>query len=94
MTSESLKDDSSVFHLRLKRFRHVSLLLIAIGPLVQLSLSAYYLSITRAPVPHDLPVAVVVSENQQPAIRQQVEQGPRNRSNQRDEQVALKLGTV
>jgi hypothetical protein len=65
----------SVYQPGFRKFRHTTLLLAAVGAVVQLLLSAYYLSIGHAPAPHNLPVAVVAAAEQQSALRQQIERG-------------------
>jgi len=65
----------SVYPPRLRTFRHTTILLVTVGALVQLVLSAYYLSIGHAPAPHNLPVAVVAAADQQESVRQQIEHG-------------------
>ena len=68
-------DESWVNPPRVRRFGHVTLLLVVVGAVVQLALSSYYLSIGHAPAPHHLPVAVVAAADQQPTVRRQIEQG-------------------
>jgi len=75
MQADPSPAEASVYRPHFRRFRHATMLLVAVGALVQIALSAYYLAIGHAPAPHDLPVAVVAPAQQQEALRQQIEQG-------------------
>jgi len=86
--------EASVYKPDFRRFRHTTLLLAAVGAVVQLVLSAYYLSIGHAPAPHNLPVAVVASTEQQPAVRQQIEQGGNFKVTFVDDAAAIRSGIL
>ncbi|HWJ66754.1 MAG TPA: ABC transporter permease [Nocardioides sp.] len=61
--------------LGLRRLSRLGLAIVVVGALVQLVLAVYYLAMAHAPSPHDLPVGVVGSAEQQARAAQLEEDG-------------------
>ncbi len=62
---------------RRRQLRRRVLVLIGVGVVVQLAVSAYYLSMAHAPRPHDLPVGFVATDAQAADVEKSIEEGGR-----------------
>lgn len=65
--------DTSSAPVGLRQLSRLGLTIAVVGVLIQLALAVYYLAMAHSPAPHDLPVGVVGTTEQQDQLRTQLE---------------------